>query len=50
VDLAAMLQLARLICQHAIADVSSVEVWEAEWHGATRVAFSWWSEGVIAAQ
>jgi len=50
VDLAAMLQLAGLICQHAIAEVPSVEVWEADWPGATRVMFSWLSEGAIAVQ
>jgi hypothetical protein len=50
VDLAAMLQLAGLICQHAIAEVSSVEVWEGDWLGATRVTFSWLSEGAIDVQ
>jgi len=52
-DLALMLQLAGLICQHAIADVSSVEVWE-DWIGEVdrtrpiHVVFSWLSEGAIA--
>jgi hypothetical protein len=49
-DLAPMLQLAGLICQHAIADVSSVEVWETDWTGVIRVVFSWSSEGAIAVQ
>lgn len=55
-DLGPMLQLAGMICQHAIADVSSVEVWEADrigeadWTGAIQVMFSWSSEGAIAAQ
>jgi hypothetical protein len=54
-DLAPMLQLAGLICQHAIADVSSVEVWE-DWIGEVdctgpiKVVFSWSSEGAIAVQ
>ena len=48
VDLAPMLQLAGLICQHAVADVSSVEVWEAD--GAIRVVLFWLSEGAIAVQ
>jgi len=54
-DLASMPQLAGLICQHAIADVSSVEVWE-DWIGEVdcsrpiHVVFSWLSEGAIAAQ
>jgi hypothetical protein len=49
-DLAPMLQLAELICQHAVAEVSSVEVWEAAWTGPIHVAFSWVSEGAIALQ
>ena len=47
-ELAPMLQLAGLICQHAAADVSSVEVWGADWTGPIQVVFSWTSEGAIA--
>jgi hypothetical protein len=49
-DLAPMLQLAGLICQHAVADVSSVEVWGTDWGGPIQVVFSWSSEGAIALQ
>jgi hypothetical protein len=38
-DLAPMLQLAELVCQHAVADVSSVGVWEAAWTGPIEVRF-----------
>jgi hypothetical protein len=49
-DLIPMLRLAGLICRHAIADVSSVEIWEADWAGVTQVVFFWSSEGAIAVQ
>jgi hypothetical protein len=46
--LAAMLQLAGLICQHATDKVSSVEVWEADGIGTRLVVFSWSPKGVVA--
>ena len=49
-DLAPMLQLAGLICRHAVADVSLVEVWEAGWTGPVQVVFSWMSEGTTELQ
>lgn len=49
-DLVPMLRLAGLICQYAVADVSSVEVWGGEWTGPIQVAFSWLSEGAIELQ
>ena len=47
-DLAAMLQLAGLICQHATPDVSSVKVWESDGGEMVVTAFSWSPEGLVS--